>query len=603
MILQRCGSCNYGGDSIVHMYNTSLGQVTRQCGYAMVAVTDISGQQAYAAVRSAYGGDTISQSCSGDSCKNSPTELKPNDTWAPLILLTGRVSEYRSFANFSAAVCGAHLEVDPSHQGGQVALAWRGHFYNFTSNNRTGQYRLPTKDGQPVDISPPWQYKGPHLNGALLSDTVTLRYTNDYVLEYQFVDNADAIVRTTSSVSKTDDYDGIITAAHNRAEANRVARIESWNAYDFTPNQACGECTAASCENWTLCGFGGVAAAIGVMFSGRNASAMNASNAFIVNMTLNFVQNGFVPAPTTNCSNVISTLCGATRNSLGACEACAGLHLHELNAAKCTQTEVSAFCAVPPGPPPTRQACFDQCLHRVGPAASFARCVWHMPLERSHLARAFALFDASSRFVKDNGGTLPAWGPAAQQALREFFIAQTQANLFALNETVYLSNPRNMFGSENIDSSQQVRILFQHLLGILREDKMGWLTSGAMGQVTTYLALDVLAQINRSLTFADGDSVITHLARWENYMYGWIKHKATAGLFSELGSTGYWSRTWPNLFNLVDLPTSERIRRRAKMYVDVAMAEAEQSSIAGVRAGSKSRAKVIQKKAPSDPSL
>lgn len=101
----------------------------------------------------------------------------------------------------------------------------------------------------------------------------------------------------------------------------------------------------------------------------------------------------------------------------------------------------------------------------------------------------------------------------------------------------------------------------------------------------------MLSNINASLVFADGDSVKTHLDRWESYMYAWIKHKATSGVFSELGSTGYWSRTWPNVFNLADLPTSERVRSRAKMYIDVAMVEAEQSSIAGVRAGSKSRAK------------
>ena len=67
--------------------------------------------------------------------------------------------------------------------------------------------------------------------------------------------------------------------------------------------------------------------------------------------------------------------------------------------------------------------------------------------------------------------------------------------------------------------------------------------------------------------------------------------KATRGLFSELGSTGYWSRTWPNILNLADLPSSERVRLRAKMFIDIAMVEAEQASIAGVRAGQKSRCK------------
>lgn len=194
MLLQRCGSCNYGGDSIVHMYNVSLAQVTQRCGYATVVVTDIGGREAFAAVRSAYGGDNITSTCSGDSCENNPTQLKPHDTWAPLILLTGQASEYGSFANFSRTVCATKLDVNPSHQDGHVALRWKGHDYKLITNNRSGQYQLPTKDGKSVEISPPWQYKGPHLNAALLSDVVTLNFKN-YVLEYQFVDGADAIIR------------------------------------------------------------------------------------------------------------------------------------------------------------------------------------------------------------------------------------------------------------------------------------------------------------------------------------------------------------------------------------------------------------------------
>ena len=84
----------------------------------------------------------------------------------------------------------------------------------------------------------------------------------------------------------------------------------------------------------------------------------------------------------------------------------------------------------------------------------------------------------------------------------------------------------------------------------------------------------------------------------------------------ELGSTNYWYRTWPAVFNLLDLPISPIVRQRAKMFVDIAMIEAEQAtthrqhaslgcrspawpnsnptgeaSIQGVRGGQKSRAK------------
>ena len=248
MIMQTCGSCNYGGPSLVHMYNTTLAQLTQRCGYAMVTVTDTAGRDAYAAVRSAWGGDNLTSACSGDSCRNNPTQLKPADPWAPLIVLTGQAVEYGSFANFSSAVCAAKLDTNSAHQGGHVALTWKGHGFRFTTNNQTGKYVLPAKDGKPVDISPPWQYKGPHLNAALLSDVVTLSY-KDYVLEYQFVDGRDAIVRKGL---KADDYDAIVAAAHARAAANRAARVASWDTTNFAPRPACGECTAAFCRNWTL---------------------------------------------------------------------------------------------------------------------------------------------------------------------------------------------------------------------------------------------------------------------------------------------------------------------------------------------------------------
>jgi hypothetical protein len=312
MIMQRCGSCNYGGDSLVHMYNTSMEMIKSRCSFAMISTNDINGNEAFAAVRSAYGGDNITSTCSGDSCRGAVTELKPHDTWAPLILLTGRATEYGSFANFSDAVCSVKLDVATAHQGGHVALNWKGHMYKFSTNNRTGHYVLPTKDGVSVTISPTWQYKGPHLNSDLLSDTVTLSYTDKYVLQYRFIDGADAIIHQSSL--KSDDFDAIITAAHQRAAGNRLARIASWDTWDFTPRAECGECTASFCQNWTLCSFGGLAAAIGTMFSGKNSSAMALSNQFIVNTTLNFKQRGFAPSPVTNCSIVISKLCGGARH-------------------------------------------------------------------------------------------------------------------------------------------------------------------------------------------------------------------------------------------------------------------------------------------------
>eukprot|EP01043_Picozoa_sp_COSAG02_P010551 COSAG02_NODE_372_length_23640_cov_210.100463_20_plen_340_part_00 len=73
-------------------------------------------------------------------------------------------------------------------------------------------------------------------------------------------------------------------------------------------------------------------------------------------------------------------------------------------------------------------------------------------------------------------------------------------------------------------------------------------------------------------------------------MYEWLKWTAINGLFRELGSA-YWPRTWETVFNLFDLSISSRVRTRAKMFIDIALVESQQASIAGVRGGEKSRAK------------
>ena len=75
---------------------------------------------------------------------------------------------------------------------------------------------------------------------------------------------------------------------------------------------------------------------------------------------------------------------------------------------------------------------------------------------------------------------------------------------------------------------------------------------------------------------------VTELASsWEGFIYEWLSEHARRGIFVELGSTNYWYRTWPAVLNLLDLPQSKRVLQRAKMFVDIAMVEAEQASING----------------------
>ena len=86
-------------------------------------------------------------------------------------------------------------------------------------------------------------------------------------------------------------------------------------------------------------------------------------------------------------------------------------------------------------------------------------------------------------------------------------------------------------------------------------------------------------------------TVQEHYLAWEKFFYAQLKERATRGVFVELASNNYWYRTWPCMFNLLDLPSSQRVRQRAKMFVDIAMVEAEQVAINGVRGGQKSRSK------------
>jgi len=122
-----------------------------------------------------------------------------------------------------------------------------------------------------------------------------------------------------------------------------------------------------------------------------------------------------------------------------------------------------------------------------------------------------------------------------------------------------------MYGSENIDASNQISV---------------------------YLAVDALCQHPEfaSKIMPDGKPLSENLKAWEQWAYDWLKARATGGLFVELGAD-YWGRTWPNILNLLDLPSSSRVRQRAKMFIDIAQVESEQAAVNGVRTGQKSRAK------------
>merc|ERR1712216_809356 len=109
--------------------------------------------------------------------------------------------------NFTHAVCAAQVKRGhlPMHWGANdLNFRWNGKSFCFHANipdlatNRTqSPYSAPSdtgSHGKGRNISAAPSYADPHLNAELLSNIVTLSYS-DYMLDYKFVDGADAIGR------------------------------------------------------------------------------------------------------------------------------------------------------------------------------------------------------------------------------------------------------------------------------------------------------------------------------------------------------------------------------------------------------------------------
>ena len=198
-----------GGDSLLLLYNlTSAAALTQPCGKAWTVISsvDLRGQEAWGAMRSGWGGDRLVPPANLSSTPIN-YQLVPADTWAPIIILTGREETFGSLENFTSAVCGTKPKHgrSPMHWGGSdLSFRWNRKDYCFhanipdpTTNKTRSPYAMPSatgSHGKGRNISAAPAYSGPHLNAALMSDVVTLSY-EDYVLDYQFVDGADAIVR------------------------------------------------------------------------------------------------------------------------------------------------------------------------------------------------------------------------------------------------------------------------------------------------------------------------------------------------------------------------------------------------------------------------
>jgi hypothetical protein len=196
MLVQRCGSCNYGGPSLFQVYNASA--VWQQGGWWFMTAGGDDGAGAgaatgWAAMRPAWGGTNFTNATAPGAAAGALLSGTINllDTWAPLLLVAASARTYGgSLDNFTRQVLAAPLAVGANRS--HVSFAWHGRAFGFTPGPSTwkGRWTLPTLDGTPVDVDPPFTYNSPHMRAALDSQVVTASYDEDYTLVYNFSDDS-----------------------------------------------------------------------------------------------------------------------------------------------------------------------------------------------------------------------------------------------------------------------------------------------------------------------------------------------------------------------------------------------------------------------------
>eukprot|EP00040_Diaphanoeca_grandis_P009732 m.49900 g.49900 ORF g.49900 m.49900 type:complete len:705 (-) comp21159_c1_seq1:362-2476(-) len=200
MLVQRCGSCNYGGPSLFQVYNATTVWQSGEWWFMEAGNTSdcrtpgdegTSAALGWAAMRPAWGGANFTNT-TGKGATLTAGNVNPVDTWAPLMLVVGTQMAYGTIDNFTQYITSAKLDVNANQT--HVDFVWREKTFGFTPGPSTwkGLWALPTIDAHPIDIDPPYMYASPHLNAALDSDVVIANY-NNYTLSYNFTD--DTIIR------------------------------------------------------------------------------------------------------------------------------------------------------------------------------------------------------------------------------------------------------------------------------------------------------------------------------------------------------------------------------------------------------------------------
>jgi hypothetical protein len=196
--------------------------------------------------------------------------------------------------------------------------------------------------------------------------------------------------------------------------------------------------------------------------------------------------------------------------------------------------------------------------------------------EWTTLIRAFVMFNSRSDFP-DTARLVPE----AEQRLQKHVLTYANASVSSFCDGRLPSAGGNAWctkGSENLD------------IDFKTSSYLGLATLAKDPEYANQRLAPAKIRIGNHSSHTTALTVAQAAEAWEEYFYIWLRDHAVSGIFTELGSPNYWYRTWPAVFNLVDMG-SPRIRQRAKMFLDLATLDGEQMAVNGFRGGAKMRAK------------
>jgi hypothetical protein len=118
-----------------------------------------------------------------------------NDSYSPIIIQTGRKTDYGSFENFQQAILAAPLKVEGRKLDYTGPNSARIEFFLCDDSDQPYPTSLPKIDGRTLNLDNiPKNYESPFMQCKTGSDVVTVRY-GDRKWEYDFDNNTVAEIQ------------------------------------------------------------------------------------------------------------------------------------------------------------------------------------------------------------------------------------------------------------------------------------------------------------------------------------------------------------------------------------------------------------------------